>query len=161
MEVPLNKTMGLLAVVAVLAFAGSAPAHHSIVRFDTTKAVRVKGTVFQFHLTNPHTFIYLDETLADGRTRRWAVEGPAARQLRRQEFADDVLKPGDVIEVCGYVLREDTTWQITSADPSAPNAAGRLLNAELLVMPGGQEQSWGDYGAHKCFAPGHTDQHSK
>jgi len=28
-------------------------------------------------------------------------------------------------------------------------------------MPDGQERSWGDYGAHKCFAPGHHDQHSQ
>jgi hypothetical protein len=49
-------------------------------------------------------------------------------------------------------------WQIASADPSAASSspvqstAGRLLNAELLVMPDGPEQSWGDYGVHKCFA---------
>jgi hypothetical protein len=52
-------------------------------------------------------------------------------------------------------------WQIASADPGAVSLAGRLLNAELLVLPDRREQSWGDYGAHRCFPPGYRDQHSK
>lgn len=44
-------------------------------------------------------------------------------------------------------------WQIASTDPGTPSVAGRLLDAELLVMPDGREQSWGDDGAHKRFAP--------
>ena len=34
------------------------------------------------------------------------------------------------------------------------------ITAELLVMPDGREQSWGDYGFHRCFAPGYKDQHA-
>jgi hypothetical protein len=95
-----------------------------------------------------------------GWARRWAVEGPSIAQLNRLGFAKDVLKPGDVIEVCGYVPKEATMWQIASADPNAASLAGRLINAEVLVMPDGKQQSWGDYGVHKCFAAGYTDQHS-
>lgn len=52
-------------------------------------------------------------------------------------------------------------WQIANPDPTATSISGRLINAETLVMPDGHEQSWGDYGVHKCFAPGYEDQHSK
>ena len=52
-------------------------------------------------------------------------------------------------------------WQIASASPDAVSRAGRLITAELLVMPDGREQSWGDYGFHRCFAHGYKDQHSK
>ena len=96
----------------------------------------------------------VEEKIAEGQIRRWAVEGPSNLQLKRTGFDPSVLKPGMVIEVCGYAPKEATTWQIASADPSATSLAGRLLNAELLVMPDGHEQSWGDYGAHHCFAPG-------
>ena len=82
-------------------------------------------------------------------------------QLQRRGFATDVLKPGTVVEVCGYLPKEPVMRQIAGTDPSATSPAGRLLTAELMVMPDGQEQSWGDYGVHKCFAPGHTDQHSR
>jgi DNA/RNA endonuclease YhcR with UshA esterase domain len=146
-----------------LAFASTVTvlAHHSLANFDTTTAVRVKGTIFQFQSINPHTYIFLDQKTADGATRRWAVEGPSLIQLSRKGVAKDVLKPGDVVEVCGYVPKEATVWQIASTDPSAASPAGRLINAETLVMPDGREQSWGDYGVHKCFAPGFEDQHSK
>lgn len=155
-----KMTTGWLAVVVALVSAGSLLAHHSLTNFDTTKAVRVKGTVFQFHQINPHSFIFLDEKGADGQTRRWAVEGPAILQLTRRGFDKNVLKPGDVVEVCGYVPKEATIWQIASADASTASPAGRLINAEMMVMPDGKQQSWGDYGVHKCFEPGYTDQHS-
>ena len=152
---------GWLAALGVLISSGTLLAHHSLANFDTTKPVRVKGTIVQFHQINPHSFIYVEEKTADGQVRRWAVEGPSALQLKRTGFDPNVLKPGMVIEVCGYAPKEATTWQIASADPTVVSLAGRLLNAELLVMPDGHEQSWGDYGAHHCFAPGYRDQHSR
>lgn len=155
-----RMTTGCLALVLALVSAGSLLAHHALTNYDTTKAVRVKGTIVQFNQINPHSFIFLDEKNAEGQTRRWAVEGPSVLQLKRTGFAKDVLKPGDVVEVCGYAPKEAIVWQIASADGSATSLSGRLINAELLVMPDGKQQSWGDYGVHKCFAPGYADQHS-
>ena len=152
-------TAWLAALVASVS-TGSLLAHHSLANFDTTKAVRVKGTIVQFHPINPHSYIFLDQKGTDGDTRRWAIEGPSLIQLNRKGFASGVLKPGDVVEVCGYVPKEAIIWQIASADPTTASPAGRLINAEVLVMPDGHEQSWGDYGVHKCFAPGYKDPHS-
>ena len=148
-------------VLVALVPAGSLLAHHSLTNYDTTKAVRVKGTVVAFHQINPHSFIFLDQQATDGAHRRWAVEGPSLLQLKRRGFANDVLKTGDVVEVCGYAPKEAIVWQIASADTSATSPAGRLINGETLVMPDGKEQSWGDYGVHLCFAPAFKDQHSK
>jgi hypothetical protein len=152
---------GWLAVLAACVSAGPLLAHHSLGNFDTQTAVRVKGTIAQVNYINPHSFIYVDEKREDGQIiRRWAAEGPSLLQLNRQGFAKDALKPGDVVEVCGYLHKEALMWQIASADPSAASLAGRLINAEMLTMPDGTQRSWGDYGVHKCFAPGYTDQHS-
>ena len=140
--------------------AGTLLAHHSIVSFDTTTAVRVKGTVVQFHRINPHSFLVLEPQGAPGQ-RRWAVEGPSALQLDQRGIAKDALKPGDVVEVCGYLPKEATIWQLTSPEPNAVSLSGRLLNAETIVMSDGREQSWGDYGVHRCFGPEYRDQHSR
>jgi Family of unknown function (DUF6152) len=156
----MKKMTGWLAILVMLVSAGSLLAHHSLGNFDTTKAVRVTGTIVQINLINPHSFIFLEERQSDGQTRRWAAEGPSVLQLTRGGTAN-VLKPGDVVEVCGYVPKEPVTWQIASADTNSVSLAGRLINAELLVMPDGKQQNWGDYGVHKCFEPGYTDQHSK
>ena len=110
---------GWLAVFVALVPAGSVLAHHSLASFDTTKAVRVKGTILRFHEINPHTFIYLEAQDADGSVRRWAVEGPSVVQLKRMGFATNVLKPGTVVEVCGYLPKEPVVWQIASAAPGA------------------------------------------
>jgi hypothetical protein len=150
---------GWLAVLALVS-AGTALAHHSLANHDTTKAVRVKGTIVQFHPINPHSFIYLEEKGTDGQIRRWAVEGPSVVQLARRSL-EKVVKPGDVIEVCGYTPKEALMWQIASADSGAVSLAGRLITAELIVMPDGKVQSWGDYGFHLCFPPGYRDQHSR
>ena len=157
----LRKIVVVFAGLALLVPAGSLLAHHSLANFDTTMAVRVKGTIVQIHHINPHSFIFLEQKGADGEIRRWAAEGPSNLQLARRSFAKDALKRGDVVEVCGYLPKEPIVWQIASADPGAPSLAGRLINAEVLVMPDGQEQNWGDYGVHKCFAPGYKDQHSR
>ena len=153
--------MAVCAMVLTIASAGALTAHHSLANHDTTIPVRVKGTVIEIRRINPHSFISLDQTNADGVRQRWAVEGPAELQLARRGIPSDVLKPGDVIEVCGYLTREKTIWQIAGTAPETASVAGRLITAELLVMPDGREQSWGDYGVHRCFAAGFTDQHSK
>jgi len=157
----MNKlTTSWIAILLSLLPAVSLLAHHSIANHDQN-AVRMKGTIVQLHLINPHSIIYVEEKSPEGQTiRRWAVEGPSIVQLKRQGL-DHALKPGDVIGVCGYVPKEPLMWQITSADPSAASLAGRLITAELLVMPDGREQSWGDYGIHHCFPPDYRDQHSK
>ena len=154
-----RMTTAWLAVLVTLVAAGSLLAHHALTNYDTTKAVRVKGTIVQINQINPHSFIYLEEKGADGQTRRWAVEGPSVIQLNRTGLLKS-LKPGDVVEVCGYLPKEAIMWQIANAE-TATSLAGRLINGELLVMPDGKQQSWGDYGVHKCFEPGFADQHSK
>ena len=150
---------GWLAVFLLLASAGSLLAHHSLTNFDTTKPVRVKGSIVQFNQINPHSFIFLEERDAEGQMRRWAIEGPSVLQLSRTGFPKDALKYGDVVEVCGYLPKEPTTWQIARPEDQT-SLAGRLMNAEVIIMPDGKQRSWGDYGVHKCFPPGYTDQHS-
>src|SRR5262245_23361970 len=122
---------GWLAALVTLTSAESLLAHHSLASFDTTNAVRVKGTIVQFHQINPHSIIFLDEHATDGQTRRWAIEGPSIQLLNRKGVAKDVLKAGDVVEVCGYLPKERVIWQMPSAD-NAGSTAGRLINAEVL-----------------------------
>lgn len=144
-----------------LTCAGSLLAHHALTAFDTTTAVRVKGVIVQFQQINPHSFIFIEGTGPDGQSRRWAVEGPSVLQLTRRPMGQEALKPGALVEVCGYLPKEVTSWQIVNPNKAGVSLAGRLLNAEMIVMPDGKRQSWGDYGFHKCFEEGFTDQHTK
>jgi hypothetical protein len=151
---------GGTAAVLVLVATGSLLAHHSLARFDTTTAVRVKGVVVQLVVVNPHAVLYVDEKLTDGQTRRWAVEGPGAFQLARRGIGVELFKVGDVVEACGYTLRDEfdvprttsTELGSSSPNPTSKSISGRVLAGEDLVMPDGKKRSWGDYGHHKCHA---------
>jgi hypothetical protein len=144
------KRLATAWIVAVAVLSSSDPlrAHHSLVQFETTTPLWVKGTVVRFDLVNPHVRFFLDQRRADGQMQRWVVDGPPSNNLARMGIGPDFLKAGDVVEVCGFVLKEEFA--------SNPNASsGRVLSGHLLVMPGGERRYWSDYGVlHKCLNPG-------
>ena len=111
---------GGTAGVLMLAATGSLLAHHSLARFDTTTAVRVKGVIVLVAWVNPHSVLYVDEKRPDGPTQRWAAEGPGVLQLDRRAIGKDAFKVGDVIEVCGYTLKDEFDLpRTTSIEPSS------------------------------------------
>ena len=142
---------GGTAAVLMVAATGSLLAHHSLARFDTTTAVRVKGVIADVAWINPHSIVYVDEKRADGKVQRWAAEGPAGQQLDRRGIRKEVFRVGDEIEVCGYTLKEEN---ITST-----NVSGRVLAAEDVVFWDGKKRPWGDYGHHNCHSGDDPDVH--
>jgi hypothetical protein len=162
------STSAWLAGILVIVTAGSLAAHHSLAQFDTTTAVTVTGTIIRFELINPHSVIFVDQKLADGHIQRWAVDGPAARQLSDRGINKDSVKVGEVIEVCGYVTKEGVESQRTintepislSLKATTPKSmTGKIMNAEMVVMADGKKQTWSDYGQHLCLGPDYHDFH--
>src|SRR3954466_3975224 len=119
----MKKGMGAFIVtIGGVAGSGSLAAHHSLARFDTTTPVWVKGTVVRFERVNPHSRIFVDAT-EHGRVQQWVVDGPAPNALARMGLGDDFLKAGDIIEVCGFGLKEDAASEGApkpTATPSVP-----------------------------------------
>ena len=154
----MKKVMAACGVaIAVLAWSVALAAHHSLAQFDTTTPVWVKGTIVRFDRVTPHARFYLDQTREGGQTQRWVVDGPATNNLARMGIEQDFLKPGDVIEVCGFPLKEEFASQRAIPQPgSTPTVlSGRPMSGHLLVMPNGKRQFWSDYGVlEKCLIPG-------
>lgn len=97
----------LLVMGALLLTAQAAPAHHSFaVFFDSTKIIKLRGTVTDFHFTNPHGTIGLDVTDENGKVQRWRAETNAPVVLMRRGWSRDSVKPGDVITIEGWVSRD-------------------------------------------------------
>jgi len=149
------------AIIVLLASAGLLVGHHSLVQFDTTTAVRVKGSIVWIERVNPHSILFVDQKSADGQIHRWAVEGPSPVQLKRRGFDLETLKVGDVIEACGYATKEGVEPKRTVfTEPvslSLKSMSGRRLDGELLVMSDGRKEVWSDYGHHKCLGPDYND----
>ncbi len=150
------------AAMGMLVSAGSLAAHHSLVLFDTSAPVWVKGTVVRFERINPHSRIYLDQEMGDGQVRRWAVDGgPGPDRLTRTGVDSDFLKAGDIIEACGFTLQEEVAAERALREPvdsnldsATVNRFERFMNGHLVVMPDGRKLFWSDYGhLGRCLDP--------
>jgi hypothetical protein len=154
-----HVTAALIVALLMLATPGALTAHHSLVQFDTTTPLWIKGKVVRFDRVNPHSRIFLEQTKADGQTERWAIEGPNLLQLTRMGIAEDFLKVGDVIEACGFVPKAQGVFQSAPPNPDSPTPAlaARPISGHLLVLPGDKRWFWSDYGVlEKCLRPGET-----
>lgn len=144
----MTKTRAVWTVaMAVFAYPGVLSGHHSLAQFDTSVPVWVKGTVVSFERVNPHSVIFIDQESEDGQVHRWAVDGPAPRQFARMGIDMDILKAGDVIEICGFATRAGARSQREFQEPlslslrsSTPNSSGQVMNGHLLVLPDGEKR---------------------
>ena len=161
---------GWTAAVVLLASAGSLVAHHGLSQYDTTTAVRVKGTIVVFERVNPHSILFVDQKREDGQIQRWAVEGPGILQLDRMGLGKEALKAGVVVEACGYVVTKEggklrqanvLREQLRPIAIEFNSVSGRIMDGELLVMADGQKRIWSDYGHHKCLSPDYVDFHTR
>jgi len=99
-------TTGLLAVLAV---AAPAMAHHSLVgEFDTSVSFELRGAITEVEWTNPHIWLYLDVTEEDGTVAKWQCEMGSPNQLIRQGWAKEDLPLATVIRANANPARDGT-----------------------------------------------------
>ena len=96
---------GAGALVAGLALAGPAAAHHSFSMFDNEHQAKVEGTVTKFEWTNPHVYIQLEVADADGKVHPYAVECANPGILNRVGWKFNLIKPGDKLKLVISPLR--------------------------------------------------------
>ena len=121
------KFTAALAASAAIAFTASAQAHHSFAMFDRTTNIFLEGTVKEFELTNPHSWLYVEIEQADGRLAEWTIEMGSPGGMGRAGWEADTVKPGDRITVEIHPLRDGTY-------------GGQYIEAELSdgrIMGGG------------------------
>jgi Family of unknown function (DUF6152) len=92
---------------AVLALASlAAQAHHSFAMFDNEKEQVIEGTVKEFQWTNPHIWIQVNVTAADGKVTEYSVEGASPVGLRRQGWTRESVRPGDRISITLHPMKD-------------------------------------------------------
>jgi hypothetical protein len=100
------KRTQLVAVLATVLFAATVSAHHSFTAtYDTEKTVTIEGTVQQFLLRNPHSFLHVIVKNKEGKEEVWNVEWAAAGQLSGAALVTS-LKAGDPVVVTGNPARD-------------------------------------------------------
>jgi hypothetical protein len=83
-----------------------AAAHHSTAAFDTSRVVKIEGTITQFRWINPHASIKIDGTSeGDDPDGVWTVEMTAPNVLINQGWTRTALKVGDKVTMFVNPLR--------------------------------------------------------
>ena len=90
------KLFSLAAICAVF-LAIPAWGHHSHGNYDITKWQTLQGTVKEFRLINPHSWVYLQVKDDAGMTKMWALETTNPIGLTRKGVTKESLKPGETI----------------------------------------------------------------
>src|SRR5690606_1102731 len=102
-----SKRIFPIAALIALPFAGVALAHHSLVgEFDTSVNFEIRGAITKLDWTNPHIWIYLDVTAANGNIEKWECEMGSPNQLIRQGWKKEDLPLGTIIRAQANPARE-------------------------------------------------------
>jgi hypothetical protein len=109
----------LFAALATL-LGSIAVAHHSGAMFDHSRTITLKGTVKEFQYTNPHSWLQVLVTGADGKTVEWGFESEGPSTLMRVGIRAGSFKAGDKVTVLANPMRDGrpagALLSVTTAD---------------------------------------------
>jgi len=133
----------LLKVVAsagmLMAAALPVAAHHSFsAEFDATKQVTLEGKVVQMEWVNPHSWLQIDVTKADGTVERWRVEGGSPSVLLRLGWNRNSLPAGTKIKVVAFQAK-DGSLRASSRDIEFPDGRKMDLGGSSNTDGAGKE----------------------
>lgn len=96
--------------LATWAFVPVAQGHHSLVaEFDVNEHIELRGTVTELDWLNPHIWLYLEVTAADGSLERWECEMGSPNELVRAGWKKEDLPLGAVIRAKANPARNGST----------------------------------------------------
>jgi hypothetical protein len=111
----------LLIIAATLLISTAAYAHHSYAAtYDTTKEVKIEGTLVQFELRNPHAFVTVKAKDKEGVMQRWSVEWAGVSQLDNAGIKKESLKVGDDIMITGNPSRVPGEYRLLMVNLKRP-----------------------------------------
>lgn len=106
-RIPVHSCCCASIVAFVLASASaSAWAHHGHPHYFRGSYTHLEGTITEVHWLNPHSWVYLQVTDADGQDTVWSLEGAAATTLQREGWTHEMVQVGDTISVRCHPLKD-------------------------------------------------------
>ena len=108
------KSRFLILMFVLASMSGvAAYAHHSFAgTYIEDQNVKLEGTVAEFNIRNPHSFISVEVTDKDGKTTRWGGEWGGVTQLSQGGINRFTLKIGDKIIIDGAPARDSSEHKV-------------------------------------------------
>jgi len=111
-------------VLALCMSAVAAYGHHSFAgTYVEDKSVTLEGTVAEFNIRNPHSFISIEVKDKDGNVSRWGGEWAGVTQLSEGGVNRFTLKIGDHIIIDGAPARDTSDHKVLVRQVMRPATA--------------------------------------
>jgi hypothetical protein len=127
---------------AVALFTASLPAvaHHAFgSEFDANAPVVLKGKIVKIEWINPHTWIHVEVTKADGTTQVWMVEGGSPNTLLRRGANKNTFPVGTDVVVDGYQARDHSELRANARNVTFPDGRKLFLGSTGTGAPPPEE----------------------
>ena len=121
----MKPSIAFLLFASSLAMAISVSAHHSFqAEYDQKQPLTLIGKLTKVVQENPHGWIYLDTTNAQGKTVNWALEIPNPFAVQQNGFSRDIyqqlMDSAEIVTVTAYAAKDGSkhAWAggLTRAD---------------------------------------------
>jgi hypothetical protein len=100
-------TRNLLALFILVAIAAPVFGHHSeAAEYDSTKPVKVTGTIKKVEWQNPHIWFYVDVKDENGNVTTWGFSAAPPGSLMRRGITKENFPVGAVVNVTGSRARD-------------------------------------------------------
>jgi hypothetical protein len=93
--------------VVLACYIPTAFAHHGFGTFDMTREIEITGTITDLSFVNPHSWLYLDVTGAEGQPVAMRCEIRSATTLRRSGWTPEMFPVGEQVTIKGSPDRND------------------------------------------------------
>jgi len=121
-----------LAALMVVVLSKPVLSHHSFAaEYDSTRFLKLTGTVTKVEWQNPHTYIYIDVTdKKTGKIAHWAFELGSPSGLSKRGWTPETAKIGMTVTVEGAQARNGS---------SRANARNVVINGKKMAAASSQE----------------------
>jgi hypothetical protein len=152
------RRYGLGALIAAGIATPAAMAHHGFGNFAMNEDITLSGVVTKIDFVNPHSWVHLDVTAADGTTSQHRCELRSATTLRRSGWTPEMFTAGTRITIQGSPDRAEKnacyTSTITFGDGTVLDRYGQRIAAQTTTqraprLPNGEPNISGDWAVEQ------------